>query len=219
MDQSYEAWSAHCFDHPVHDPAWHFEMDAPVWSAPPAVTLAHLTRLFSVPASALSGYSDEQVNQSLWYIAHSGNSDFVFTIVDATLPVTDRVACVAAMANLYDELFAWRCSPTLAQAPDELAPANTLNPACYMWWDLPPMFPSPADADRAALDRVALGVMRHAIQVDSIACQESALHGLGHWAVGYPAEVQAVIDAFLERGDVGPAIRQYALNAREGHVL
>ncbi len=219
MDESFEAWIAHCFDHPVEDPAWHFEIDALEWSAPRAVTLAHLTRFFQSPSAVLGPYSDEQVDQGLWFIAHAGSSDFVFAIVDATAPVTDRVACVAAMAGLYDELFAPRCSPTLAQAPDDATPANALNSACYMWWDLLPLFPCPADPDRSAIDLAALGVMRHALQMDSVACQESALHGLGHWASGYPAEVQAAIDAFLERGDVHPAIRQYALDAREGHVL
>jgi hypothetical protein len=219
MDESYQAWIAHCFDHPVREPAWHFDVDAPVWSATPAVAVAPLTRLFLSPSAVLAPYSDEQINQGLWCIAHAGNSDFVFSIVDATLPVTDRMACVIAMTGLYDDLFAPRCAPTLGHASDGAGGERPLNSACYMWWDLLPMFACPADTDRATLDLVALAVMRHALQMDSIACQESALHGLGHWAVAYPAVVQTPIDAFLERGDVDPAIRQYALNARDGHLL
>ncbi len=142
MDQSCDAWIAHCFDHPVREPAWHFDVDAPVGSVSAAVAVAHLTRLFLSPSAVLAPYSDEQINQGLWYIAHAGNSDFVFAIVDATIPVTERVACVMAMAGLYDDLFAPRCAPTLGHAPDGAAGELPLNSACYMWWDYCRCFPA-----------------------------------------------------------------------------
>jgi len=114
-------------------PTWHFDVDAPVWSAPPAVAVAHLTRLFLGPSAVLAPYSDEQINEGLRYIAHAGNSDFVVSIVDATLPVTDRMACVIAMTGLYDDLFAPRCAPTLGHASDgaggELRSMRSLNEA------------------------------------------------------------------------------------------
>jgi hypothetical protein len=213
MDESYQAWIAHCFDHPVQEPAWHFNVDAPEWSAPPAWTLAHLTRFFASPSAVLAPYSDAQVNQGLWYIAEA------FSPFDAALPSADRAVCIAAMTGLYDDLFAPRCAPTLGHAPDGAGGGRPLNSACYMWWDLLRVAPLRREPDRAVIDEAALTVMRHALELDSIACHESSLHGLGHWAGGYPVEVQAAIDAFLERGDVHPAIRQYALNAREGHVL
>ena len=213
MDASYEAWIAHCFDHPVHDPAWHFDADALEWPASPTVTLVHLTRFFSNPSAVLAPYSDAQINQGLWYIADA------FSPFDAALPSADRTACIAAMTGLYDELFAPRCAPTLGHAPDGAGGERPLNSACYMWWDLLRVAPLRRVPGRAAMDDAALAVMRHALQLDAIACHESALHGLGHWAGGYPAEVQTAIDAFLERGDVHPAIREYARHAREGHVL
>lgn len=219
MKQTFEAWVAHCFDHAVHDPAWHFDIDAPVWSASPMLTLACLTRLFARPAAALEPYSDAQINRGLWYIGFPGNSDFVFTILDRALPLTERVACVAAMAQLFDELFGPRCSPTLAQAPDGAGAVNPLNSACYMWWDMLPLFPCPTDPDRAQLDAAAIAAMRETLELRSIACQESALHGLGHWAGEYPEAVQPVIDRFLERSDVHPGLRQYAGAARVGDVL
>jgi hypothetical protein len=215
MDHTFETWIAHCFDHPAGDPAWHFDVDAPIWSAPPDETLAHLTRLFR----ALAPYSDAQINQGLWYIASAGSSDFGHLLADAAVPLADRVACVAAMTGLYDDLFAPRCAEALGHADDRAALANPLNSACYMWWDLLPLGACPGEPTRAALDAAALATMRHALGLASMACQESALHGLGHWASGYPAVVQAAIDGYLARPGVSPELRRYAQAARAGCVL
>ncbi len=63
-------------------------------------------------------------------------------------------------------------------------------------------------------------VMQRVLALDALACQESALHGLGHWHLRYPAEVEGAIDAFLERRpQLDPRLRQYAFSARRGCVL
>jgi hypothetical protein len=41
-----------------------------------------------------------------------------------------------------------------------------------------------------------LQVMGSTLQLDSIACRESALHGLGHWQHQYPQRVGEIIDKF-----------------------
>jgi hypothetical protein len=58
------------------------------------------------------------------------------------------------------------------------------------------------------------------LAISHLACQESALHGLGHWKRAHPERVQAIIDAFLakERG-LPDVLRHYAKQARAGHVL
>jgi hypothetical protein len=58
------------------------------------------------------------------------------------------------------------------------------------------------------------------LKIDSIACQESALHGLGHWELFYPAEVAEIVDQYLkENPNLRSELKNYALDAREGHVL
>jgi hypothetical protein len=59
----FEEWVAHVFDHDVHEPQWYFEPDAPVWAAPAALTLAHVTRLFNAPVRYLARYDGRQLNQ------------------------------------------------------------------------------------------------------------------------------------------------------------
>ena len=51
------------------------------------------------------------------------------------------------------------------------------------------------------------------------ACQESALHGLGHAARQAPERIGAIIGAFLEREALRPEILAYARSARSGCIL
>ena len=54
---------------------------------------------------------------------------------------------------------------------------------------------------------------------ESIACRESALHGLGHWHDVYPAEVELIIDRFLSGyRELRPETVNYAKIARCGCV-
>ena len=65
-----------------------------------------------------------------------------------------------------------------------------------------------------------LRVMTGALKLSSIACQESALHGLGHWKRYFPKEVEKVISDFLKHNPNTVAdLRKYALRAKRGDVL
>jgi hypothetical protein len=53
-----------------------------------------------------------------------------------------------------------------------------------------------------------------------LACQESALHGLGHWQRDHDRHVCAIIDGFLaDSPDIDPRLIAYANAARRGRVL
>jgi hypothetical protein len=61
--------------------------------------------------------------------------------------------------------------------------------------------------------------MADVLALDSVACQESALHGLGHWQAAYPHVVEATIDRFLAaRPRARPELVAYARGARAGCV-
>ena len=58
------------------------------------------------------------------------------------------------------------------------------------------------------------------LRLQSVACQESALHGLGHWAVDYNTIVRPIIDGYLsDNRALRPELRAYAEGARVGGVL
>lgn len=203
------------FDHPVDHtlPEWFWDSEALVWNelADPATTVQYLTQLFENPASLLAPYSDAQCNQGLWFLGSNACSSHMFALNHGGVPMPDRLRCAGAMGTLFEQLFAVRCSPHLSHR-DEPG-ANPLNSVCYMWWDV-----LPVDASFPQMADTLLGVMIRSLALDSVACQESALHGLGHWR-GDESHVRQTIDDFLARSpDLRPDLRQYALSARGGCV-
>jgi len=60
--------------------------------------------------------------------------------------------------------------------------------------------------------------MARTLELASAVCQLSALHGLGHWSSRYPERAIQTIDAFLTRKDLVPQVREYAAQARTGHI-
>jgi len=62
--------------------------------------------------------------------------------------------------------------------------------------------------------------MERILSLPSVACVESALHGLGHAHASYPGQVEQIIDRYLARGRARAAeILAYAQAARCGCVL
>jgi len=222
MDQqskgiTFLGWLRQVFDHPVSDPAWHWNAGADTSEPPPPESVQCLTRLFQEPEPVLSPYSDAQLNQGFWYLVHDACSHYMFSVIEPGVPWPERREAIRSITTLFERLFAKHCSEHLSHIDE--AGANPRNSACYMWWDLFPTFGRPEDLPYAEVDAELLAVMKRTLALDSIACQESALHGLGHWHINYPVVVRRTVDEFLVvRPLLGPALRQYAEQARQGYV-
>ena len=215
---SFDDWVKHVFDHEVRDPQWYFDLEAPIWSAPASLSIEHMTRLFLDPMPALAGFDDGQLNQGFWYLVSNGGSDHMFALTDASVALEARLGCLESFVTLFERLFAVRCSGHLShRSPPGASP---LNGACYMWWDIIPFFGNPDDATHRDVDAMALSVMDRTLALDSLACRESALHGLGHWHARYPTRVEEIIDDALDRARAWPPeLIAYAGMARTGCVL
>ncbi|MBZ0315949.1 MAG: hypothetical protein K8L91_05990 [Anaerolineae bacterium] len=210
IEISLEEWVQYIFDNPEEDNSWEFTLQDPIDSD--EIKLSYLTRLFENAGALLAPYSDLQVKNSLWYIGGQ-SGDFTWILRDNTLAWEMRERCIRAMYDLYASLFAVRCSPHLGHIDEK--GANPINAICYMWWDILPMsFHEPP------FHPVGLEVMARILTLDSIACQEGALHGLGHMPLERKDEVAAVINQFLERRpNIRPELRTYALAAKSGCIL
>ena len=80
-----------------------------------------------------------------------------------------------------------------------------------------PVYGGPKSDDRLALQNATLETMGTILGLDSIACQESALHGLGHWHGAFPEQTEALIVHFLQaRAEISSTLRSYAQSARCG---
>lgn len=219
-DLTYDDWIEHVFAHgvPFHEPAWYCADDADWWDPPPATAVAYLTRLFEQPDSLVEQFADSQIGQGLYYLVDNGAGAYCRFLADGAMPIAARAACISAMRILFARLFDPRCAPILSHL-DEPG-ANALNRICYMWWDIMPLGAISKPALRDPIHEACLDAMRGTLQLPNPACQESALHGLGHWARAYPAFAAAAINAFLASSpNARPELVRYAEAARSGCVL
>ena len=89
-----------------------------------------------------------------------------------------------------------------------------------MWWDVFPSLALADDPNLPIFHDAALSTMKRILHLDSLACQESALHGLGHWQPEYEERVAAMIDDFCAASpEADPRLLAYAKSARCGRVL
>ena len=192
---SFDEWVEFVFDHPVSEPAWYWD-DGWKWEGDPHLLLKYATGLFSSPMFLLQEYSAEQLEQGFWFLLGSaGKLDHWVWAKEIDWSI--RKACISSMVNVFEQLFV----------------KNPLGETCYMWWDLLSEFrdegdPQVRDAMLESLSRV--------LKIESLDCQTSALHGLGHLAHGGKKEV---IEEFLNvRPNLDEKTEQYARAAIAGKV-
>ena len=217
---SYPDWLEHAFGHEVRigRNAWYFDDDIDWWGPEPIVAIDYLTRLFAQPEAALEWFADSQIAQGLTYLlgtSASGDNGWFYA---TSVPIAKRVACIEAIGNFFARIFAPRCTDDLSHLND--SPAGPLNTVCYMWWDEFPSIGLESDPHLPTMQEATLRTMVAILQLPSLACQESALHGLGHWHRQAPQGVEAPIDAFLAAHPrLDPRLAAYARSARRGCVL
>jgi hypothetical protein len=210
---TFHEWVQYLFDNPP-DYRW-FDQITSGEDLPSSVLVDYLTRLFTEAGIVLADFTDAQINQTLWFLIGEG-SDGAFALFDETVPWPARRAALQATLTLFSDCFVPRCTASLSHLDE---PASPLNSICYIWWDLFPTWGTPNDAGRAELDSLVLDLLKRILHLPSIACQESALHGLGHWMSRYPRQVTGIIDDWLQRQTtLRPELRRYALAARVGCI-
>lgn len=216
MAADFVTWLRAAFDHPVSEPEWYWAEDFDDnWEAlglSDEVVVAYLTTLFRDP-SRLEGFSLPQVAQGIWFlVGESSPAQACHALLQPTVSLDARVTCVRSIADFF-RLFVARAAP--GPAAKDSDPFHT---ACYMWWDVFPTWGG-ADVGEPAIHRACLDAMVEILSCESELCRLSALHGLNHWHMHYPREVEGAIDAFLARDSViSPALRKYAETARQGRA-
>ncbi len=223
-DLPYEEWVRYVFDHPVLDPQWWWQEPESghftEWNelANPARTLSYLTRFFQTPEVLIERFDRRQVNQGLNLLVSSACSNHMSVLSDERLPWMDRRACIDAMIPLYAKLMAPVYRNDLGHttsADDELQHPTY---ACYMWWDVIPLYGGMECNDRDRLNEAVLHVFEEVLKLSAESCLESVLHGLGHWHLYIPDQTEPIVRRFLMRTDISPQLRSYAERAAVGAV-
>jgi hypothetical protein len=229
---SFDEWVKYVFDHPVSEPHWYhtdYEKDG-YWDeeAHPKTALNYLTQFLENPVEYLIPYNDDQIAQSFWFLASPTGSSYMHILFQEDIPLERRKRCAAAIYNVFEQIFAPRCTNNINfsveygyHTPEELRPVSTLLDAiCYMWWDIAPMATASDESNPDEVTLALLEVMRKCLLLDSYTCQESALHGLGHYHYHFPEYIKAVIQEYLDNNpDLSPDLVAYAQNAMTGYVL
>ncbi|MBB6049884.1 hypothetical protein [Armatimonas rosea] len=204
---SFDDWVRAWFDHPDD---WDWVCDFPLVELSPDTTLAYTTQLFQNAGALLAAYSDTQVGKGLHALIWEGDSPLTI-LQDTSLPRAECRACLKSIYRVYKEIFAVRC-PEVCSARAR----GELSHVCFMWWDIFPLYYS----YHPALNETVLTTLERTLGLPHLACQEAALHGLGHWHYANPARVEGIIDAFLAtQKRCRPELVSYARAARAGRVL
>ena len=218
MLSRYSEWLEHVFDHAVADPEWYFDLDAPEFNAS-SVEITHLVAWTMENCGRdLAIYTEAQVNQGLNYLFSNSCSDYVFSLMDADVPIDTRVDAIRSIKKLYSDCFDDRCMQVLGHL-NELS-SSKLNNICYMRWDVTPLNCWEGRPDKNLAYEAVVDVMEAALGSKNIACIESALHGLGHTKTYLPERITLIIEHFLAtNSNLRPELKSYARNAAVGYVL
>ena len=215
---TYEEWVVHIFDHPVGAREWYWEGDAPYWKVDDATKAEFLGRLFKESGKLPDLYSDKQISIGLHYLLDTGLSADFLVLLDNKVAWDVRREGLEAIRNVFSDLFAKRCTEHLCHL-DEPG-AGELNGICYMWWDIAPVCGEPDNPACKERDALLLQVMADTLALNSEACRESTLHGLGHWQMYYPEWVTEIIHTFIWKNrKIRDPLRNYAYAAMNGDVL
>jgi len=213
----FENWVKSIFARPTADDRWQWDIDVDIEEPVKDECAAFITKLFR-EREHLENYLDAQVNNGLNYIINTAFSNHMLVLYDQSVPLETRLECLSSFENLFSGYLAEHCSASLSHLDQQ--PCNAVNHVCYMWWDVIPLFGHPDDPSKKPLDQPILELQKRILTIDSIACQESALHGLGHWQCKYPKEVDAIIEEYLRKhkSSLSKELQTYASAARLGCV-
>ena len=216
MNSRYQEWLKHVFDHEVQKKQWYFGEDVPSFEASANETTELLGQTFRNAGKDLLKFTDEQVDQGIWYLAGTSGSDFMSALSSSEVPLPKRLEAIGNIYYLYSDCFSKRCTEVLAHLSDEGSP---LNSSCYMFWDICRVFALEDMLEGKETQDAVLKVLEKILAIEHKACREGALHGLGHIPNSCHERVQEIIDGFLNKTKLDEKLLAYAHNAREGKVL
>lgn len=205
------------FGHAVrmHGNPWYCDLDGDWWAPDPRTGIAFLTQLFANGPRVLEWFSDAEIAQGLTGLVNTMAVGDQPWMRDPATPAAERAAVWSAIADFFRDLLAPRCAPALGHLSEEGTPLNMVT---YMWWESFPGFANPDDPERGRVDDAELDCLTRILALDSEACQEAALHGLGHWVSREPRCVD-ILDRFLASGRTArPELLDYARAARGGCI-
>jgi hypothetical protein len=219
VEASFEDWINFIFGRERKDGHWAFDESELNWKLPDEVTADYLAQTYENPKFWRDRFTLQQIADGLSYTWSSSLGNICFLFADKGIPWPLRQRLIQSLVPLYQECFGCLCQSGLSHL-NECA-ENPLNGVCYMFWDVCPLYGKPNEPSARDCDIECLRVMDQTLTIDHDACRESALHGLGHWAVAYPSRVALIVTQGLKtvRKRLRVELLNYAESAQSGSVL
>lgn len=244
----FDDWLAYLFGHPVGPSGFRESDDWWDEAAEPELAVEYLTRLFTAPEIMLDRYPEDQIDRGFWFLVGESGHLSALLGPPASWEARRRglLAIGDLYGRLFAVACADHLGH-LDRGPEPARPLNSI--CYMWWdlfptWgghggdqhqQAPPSgrsrrlrrqarrqrdrATSTADDAVCTVDDALLTVMERTLRLESEACREGALHGLGHWHRAYPERTSAIIDGWLDgRPRVSPELLQYAQIARGGCV-
>ncbi|WP_309714291.1 hypothetical protein [Armatimonas sp.] len=221
-----EEFIDHIFNHPVDGVPWfrRTKHNDFIPGVNPTQLALLLTETYENSGVLLHPFSDAQVAQGLQFGFQLGLNQVVMLNDEVSIENSIHndviLHATSSIASLFRQIMAKRCKDMrLANVSKASIDYNPLNFACYMWWEVTFMSGKPEIIERTEFDKTVLSTMTEILAIPHAACQESALHGLGHWKFKYPDRVEDIINRFLDTSnDISDEIIRYALSAIKGTI-
>ena len=188
----------------------------PPYTTDPRKNLKYVSQFFNEIKSFCSKTNPNLVGEVLWNLV--GDATFIaIPIENIEISTEDFNIFLDSLFNLFANYLQFNCSNKMGSLSKSETKLDSLT---YMFWDVLPY--APCSSGNAVLVRRNLDIIRtmsRILEIPSVACQESALHGLNHWYYEFPKEVKGAIDSFIENHkEISTELRQYALTAQAGEA-
>lgn len=208
-------FTQYLYERPVDGGEWYFcdGHEDPDLEKNQLVKLASLA--FMGVAKAASKFDERQVCMGLHYLINPSCGPIPYLYLDTSIDFAIRSKAIVSMRDVFRDLFANISGGYGLYRVNGGAPLS-YRETCYMWWDMFPRHGVPSRADMEETDAVISQTIGSILEIDNLACQESALHGLGHWFSSRPDEVVKTIESFLPHSPID--LKGYAIDAMQGRI-
>jgi hypothetical protein len=202
------------FDRPDDSKEWYFAEDFIPPQLDAQTQVAFAREVLTDAELHAEIFTERQFCLGYNYLINPACSAHCYSYLDTSINESERISVVVSMYNVFSLVFDRKCVGAASDRTD--LTAATYEYLCYMWWDVFPRHGIPANSSLAGTDRTILTTLEKMLLLHSLACIESALHGLGHWHAARPDFVERTIDCKLSQ--IPGPLRKYAKSARAGSV-
>ena len=173
-----------------------------------------------MPESIADRYTYNQIADAVWFLFGVA-SGYFHDVLSDKVEIATQVACMRSVESFYLRLLDRVCCLRAGDPDGQYAGELKVDGAVFMIWEMDCIeggimygekWPHLVKPGFRVLERVLM-------KCRTSTCMMSVLHGLGHLHDSHPQQCEGIIDAFLAERRAPDWVRDYACDARTGHIL